>query len=73
ILRATDAAGRPGHPVIFPPWVLPELMGLSGDEGARPVLSRHADRLRLIALPEQHATTDLDTPEAWAHWRSGRE
>lgn len=73
ILRATDAAGQPGHPVIFPPWARPDLMALSGDEGARAVLQRHAARLRLIALPDQHATTDLDTPEAWAAWRSGRE
>ncbi|MFN4131167.1 MAG: NTP transferase domain-containing protein, partial [Paracoccaceae bacterium] len=73
ILRATDAAGQPGHPVIFPPDVRADLMTLSGDDGARAVLHRHKDRLRLIALPDQHATTDLDTPEAWAAWRSGRE
>ncbi|MDR7125352.1 nucleotidyltransferase family protein [Pseudotabrizicola sp. 4114] len=73
ILRATDAAGQPGHPVIFPPWARADLTGLSGDDGARQVLKAHADRLRLIALPGQHATTDLDTPEDWARWRSGRE
>ncbi|MFN4153221.1 MAG: NTP transferase domain-containing protein [Paracoccaceae bacterium] len=73
ILRATDTAGTPGHPVICPPWARAGLMDLAGDEGARTVLQRHKDRLRLIALPGQHATTDLDTPEAWAAWRSGRE
>ena len=73
ILRATDAQGGPGHPVIFPPWARAELMALTGDQGAHPVLTRHANRLRLIALPGQHATTDLDTPEAWANWRLGRE
>lgn len=72
ILRATDAAGQPGHPVIFPPWARAGLMDLTGDDGARQMLQRHADRLRLIALPGRHATTDLDTPEAWAAWRSGR-
>ncbi|NEX45165.1 nucleotidyltransferase family protein [Pseudotabrizicola algicola] len=73
ILRATSQTGTPGHPVIFPAWVRPELMALSGDEGARAVLDRHPARLGLIALPDQHATTDLDTPEAWDAWRSGRE
>ncbi|MFN3845813.1 MAG: NTP transferase domain-containing protein [Paracoccaceae bacterium] len=73
ILRATDETGTPGHPVIFPPWSRTDLMGLSGDEGARQVLRTHADRLRLVPLPARHATTDLDTPEAWAAWRSGRE
>jgi molybdenum cofactor cytidylyltransferase len=73
ILRATDTTGQPGHPVIFPPWARAELAGLSGDDGAREVLRTHAGRLRLIPLPAAHATTDLDTPEAWALWRSGRE
>ncbi|MDO8882976.1 nucleotidyltransferase family protein [Pseudotabrizicola sp.] len=73
ILRATDAAGQPGHPVVFPAWVRGDLMALGGDDGARAVLRAHSNRLRLIALPDQHATTDLDTPEAWAQWRLGRE
>lgn len=73
ILRATDAAGTPGHPVILPPWTRPDLMRLNGDNGARPILQRHVSKLRLIPLPGRHATTDLDTPEAWAAWRSGRE
>lgn len=72
ILRATDASGIPGHPVLFPAWTRPELMALSGDAGARQILQRHAARVRLIALPDRHATTDLDTPEAWDSWRSGR-
>lgn len=73
ILRATDASGLPGHPVIFPANVRDDLMKLSGDDGARDVLKRHASHMRLIRLPGQHATTDLDTPEDWAAWRSGRE
>ncbi|WP_103333612.1 nucleotidyltransferase family protein [Pseudotabrizicola formosa] len=73
ILRATDASGQPGHPVIFPASLRAELMQLSGDDGARALLRRHAGLLRLIALPDRHATTDLDTPEDWATWRSGRE
>lgn len=73
ILRATDATGQPGHPVVFPPWTRGDLMEISGDEGARAVLRKHAARIRLVPLPGRHATTDLDTPEAWAAWRSGRE
>jgi hypothetical protein len=26
----------------------------------------------LVRLPGTHATTDLDTPEAWAQWRAAR-
>lgn len=67
-LRATSEDGAPGHPVIFPARLLPDFAALQGDRGAQPLLARH--RPRLIALPDRHATTDLDTPEDWATWRA---
>ena len=73
ILRAASADGTPGHPVIFPADLRAQLQDLHGDEGARGVLTRHAARIQLIALPDQHALTDLDTPEAWAAWRAERK
>ena len=68
ILRATTAEGLPGHPVLFPPDLLPAFAALTGDEGARSILQAHRDRVRMVALPGDHAMTDLDTPEAWAAW-----
>lgn len=68
ILRATTAQGTPGHPVIFPPDLLPAFAALTGDEGARSILQAHRDRVRFLPLPFDHALTDLDTPEAWAAW-----
>jgi CTP:molybdopterin cytidylyltransferase MocA len=73
ILRATDATGRPGHPVIFPEWARPEFSDLTGDEGARRVLQAHSARLLAIPLPGLRATTDLDTPDDWANWRAKKE
>ena len=73
ILRAASADGTPGHPVVFPADLRAQLQDLHGDEGARGVLIRHAARIQLIALPDQHALTDLDTPEAWAAWRAERK
>jgi CTP:molybdopterin cytidylyltransferase MocA len=70
ILRGTGADGTPGHPVVFPPDLLPELATLQGDEGARAVLRRHAPRIHPVPLPGRHALTDLDTPEDWAAWRT---
>lgn len=66
-LRAADPLGRAGHPVAFPARLLPDLLALTGDAGARPVLAAHPPRL----LPRPHAgpTLDLDTPEDWAAWR----
>jgi CTP:molybdopterin cytidylyltransferase MocA len=72
ILRATDSDGMAGHPVIFPADLFPALRALDGDMGARDVLRAQADRIRRVPLPDQHATTDLDTPEAWADWRASR-
>jgi len=68
IHRATAQDGTPGHPVVFPARYLGDLQNLSGDEGARALLK--SQDITKIALPAQHATTDLDTPEAWAAWRA---
>jgi molybdenum cofactor cytidylyltransferase len=70
ILRAASAAGAPGHPVLFPADLLPELRMLTGDTGARAVLDRHQDRVHLVPLEGDRALTDLDTPEDWADWRA---
>lgn len=72
ILRGAAADGTPGHPVLFPPDLRDDLMTLKGDEGARSVLVRHRARLRLVSLPGNHATTDLDTQEDWAAWRAAQ-
>lgn len=68
ILRACAADGTPGHPVIFPRRHFGALAALTGDAGARALLA-HAPDLRAFPLPGTRATTDLDTPEAWAAWR----
>ena len=51
-----------GNPVLFGRGVFPELLALSGDQGARSVLERDPDRVALVefdcAMPR-----DLDTPE----------
>lgn len=70
IIRATAQDGTPGHPVIFPPDCLTDLALIKGDAGARSVLQAHKQRIRLIPLPDQHAITDLDTPEDWTAWRA---
>lgn len=72
IHRGTAEDGTLGHPVIFPGWARAGLLSLTGDQGAREVIRLHTDRLQLTALPGRHATTDLDTPEAWAEWRASR-
>jgi CTP:molybdopterin cytidylyltransferase MocA len=69
ILRGASIGGEPGHPAIFPRVLWPELAQVTGDEGGRAVLKRHADLVRVVPLPGQMALIDLDTPEDWAAWR----
>lgn len=68
ILRATDIDGAPGHPVIFPRMLFAALSALRGDAGARDLMQ--GEQPLRVALPDHHATTDLDTPEDWAKWRA---
>lgn len=70
ILRATDADGTPGQPVVFDRSLFPALSELTGDAGARAIIARHTPET--CALPGKAATTDLDTPEDWAAWRAAR-
>ncbi|WP_238365402.1 nucleotidyltransferase family protein [Mesobacterium pallidum] len=68
IHQATAADGTPGHPVIFPAHLFAEFAGLTGDQGAKPLMQ--CAKIHHTALPGTHATRDLDTPEAWAAWRA---
>jgi CTP:molybdopterin cytidylyltransferase MocA len=43
---------------------------LSGDEGAKRILSQEASRVHLVPLADDRALVDLDTPEDWAAWRA---
>ncbi|WP_316016193.1 molybdopterin-binding/glycosyltransferase family 2 protein, partial [Roseobacter sp. HKCCA0434] len=69
IVRATDADGRPGHPILFGARFFDSLSRVTGDRGARDVLHAAQDFTKTVALSGRAATTDLDTPEAWKAWR----
>ena len=71
VTRGATADGVAGHPVIFPRAMFPQFDKLSGDQGARSLIS--GDDITLVPLPYRHALTDLDTPEDWDVWRSKSE
>lgn len=52
--------GTTGAPAIFPAGLFTELVGLTGDRGARTLLSTYADRV--VAVPMPSAAVDVDTP-----------
>lgn len=70
IHRGASRDGTAGNPVLLPNWALNDPSIFKGDAGARHLLKKHSDRVRLVALPEDHAITDLDTPADWAAWRA---
>jgi len=73
IVQATASDGTPGHPVVWPPSVLPQLALVLGDSGGRQIIAQSGLPIHRVALPGRAAVTDLDTPEAWAAWRNARD
>jgi CTP:molybdopterin cytidylyltransferase MocA len=68
---AARYANTIGAPAIFPRWCFADLSRLIGDEGARSVLHRYADRVRHVELPE--AAIDIDRPEDLIALQAGRD
>lgn len=66
---AAQFSGVLGPPCLFPRWYFAELATLSGAQGARAVLARHADRTE--ALPMPAAAIDIDTPQDLTRLPSG--
>ena len=60
-----------GNPVLWPSCYFTEIAELSGDVGARALIERHADQLRLVALDDPAILVDVDTPAALAELRRG--
>jgi molybdenum cofactor cytidylyltransferase len=55
--------GRRGHPVAFARSLEPELLQLSGDEGARAVVQRHASEIQFVHCEDEGILRDIDTQE----------
>ena len=57
--------GKRGNPVLFDASLFPELLQISGDEGARSVIERHKQEVSTIELSDAVASYDVDTWEAY--------
>jgi len=67
-----EADRRRGNPVLWPKDVFAEMAGLSGDKGARDLLTRHADRIARVPAPGSEIFADVDTPDDLAELRERR-
>jgi molybdenum cofactor cytidylyltransferase len=61
-IAAPAYRGERGHPVGFGSSLRGELLALSGDSGAKAVLARHADAVRLIECEDPGVVQDIDRP-----------
>jgi molybdenum cofactor cytidylyltransferase len=60
VIAAPRYHGERGHPVGFHAQLRDELLRLTGDTGARPVLERHRDALRLFDCDDPGVVLDID-------------
>jgi molybdenum cofactor cytidylyltransferase len=60
LIAAPVRKGERGHPVGFGATLRDELLALSGDEGARAVLDRHRDAVKLIECDDPGILLDID-------------
>ncbi len=55
-----------GNPVLWGRRHFADIAGLRGDVGARALIERHAEQVRLLALDDPAILLDVDTPDALA-------
>lgn len=70
LAAAPTRGGRRGNPVLIGRALFPDLMALTGDQGARRVLDRLGPALALIEVGDNGVLQDVDTPQDLA--RLGR-
>lgn len=58
--------GTPGNPVLFHRSLLPELIAISGDKGARDVIQQKRDAVHRVPFPDLSVPLDVDTDEDYA-------
>lgn len=62
IIVRTVYQGQPGHPVLFDPSCFPDLLRLTGDQGAKSIIHQHPDQC--VRVPaEVPPLEDVDTLE----------
>ena len=63
--------GRWGNPVLFARSVFPEMLSLTGDRGARRLLTQHSEQLFEVETGDEAVLIDIDTAVALAQLQNG--
>jgi len=64
--------GKRGNPALFDRRYFEALANLQGDRGAKPLIDRAGDDVATVPM-DGAVLLDLDTPEAWECWETGRK
>ncbi len=67
LIAASAYGGSFGPPAIFDRKLFPELAGLQGQQGAKPLMLKYREAMGLVDFPE--GATDIDTAEDWERVR----
>jgi len=62
--------GKPGHPVAFASMFRDQLLGITGDEGARTIIHQHPDALTVFTANDPGCLIDIDTVEQLQQYRT---
>lgn len=58
--------GRAGNPILWDAAFFPEILALTGDQGARKLLAQHAERVADVEVADEGVLRDFDTVESLA-------
>jgi len=58
--------GKQGNPILWDRRFFPEIRGISGDIGARPLLARHQEHLAEVDIDQDAVLRDFDTVDSLA-------
>jgi molybdenum cofactor cytidylyltransferase len=62
--------GHAGNPILWGKSYFAEMMGVSGDRGAKPLLARHAARVTEVAVASDGIFADVDTADDLARLKT---
>jgi 4-nitrophenyl phosphatase len=65
-------AGHRGTPVLFARRLFQELSAVSGDEGGRSLITRHAEGVATVEVDDPHVLIDIDTLDDYQEARAAR-
>ncbi|MEZ5852623.1 MAG: molybdopterin-binding/glycosyltransferase family 2 protein [Hyphomicrobiaceae bacterium] len=63
--------GKRGNPVLFSADLVAEMLALTGDIGAKPLIGQHAEEVAEVDLGSDAIFIDVDTPDALARLKAG--